>query len=473
MKTGERTVPLIIRGEVISENATDYARFASPSAGDHLDRLVLRDPMGLRDLHSLRTSEVIDYFVELGERLDLDTNPHLQHAVAMAEGVDYTAAMLESQYRSFDTKLRREMLEEYVEESIGAEYLDGWVETELRDRRIAVRAFGARAVHVIAGNSPHVALQSMITNALARSDQIVKIPANEPYAATAIALTMIEMAPDHPITRHLSVAYWKGGEASVERRLYDPRNIEKIVAWGGFASMQSIRNYLAPGLDLIALDPKLSASLIGAEVFSSEDTLTDAATRAARDVGYYNQGGCASARVIYVESGTDAAGIARANEFGERLFAAVQALPPDVSSLHPAFDPVLRAEIAGLRHVPGFKVIGGRDNEGAVIVSQQEEPVDFADRLNCRVANVVPVDSIRDALRYLTIHTQTIGIYPDALKSELRDECVLRGGQQIVPLGAATAKTMAGPHDAMYVLSRMVRWMRDDTITAAVPVAVP
>jgi len=26
---------------------------------------------------------------------------------------------------------------------------------------------------------------------------------------------MIDMAPDHPLTRHVSVAYWKGGDAQV------------------------------------------------------------------------------------------------------------------------------------------------------------------------------------------------------------------------------------------------------------------
>ena len=98
---------------------------------------------------------------------------------------------------------------------------------------MAVRAFGARAVHVIAGNSPLISVQTVMSNAIARSDAIVKIPANDPYAIIAIARTMIEMAPDHPVTGHLSAAYWKGGDDEVERRLYDSRNIEKIVAWGG------------------------------------------------------------------------------------------------------------------------------------------------------------------------------------------------------------------------------------------------
>jgi hypothetical protein len=195
------------------------------------------------------------------------------------------------------------------------------------------------------------------------------------------------------------------------------------------ASMRSIRGYLVPGIDLVALDPKLSASVVGREAFMSDETLADAAARAAVDVGFVNQGGCACARVIYVESGTDPEGIVRANAFGERLFAEIQALPAQISSPHPAFDPVLREELDGIRYADDFRVFGGRSNEGAVIVSQREESVDFADRLDCRVANIVPIDTATDALSYLNIYTQTIGIYPDALKVRLRDECALRGGQ--------------------------------------------
>ena len=67
---------------------------------------------------------------------------------------------------------------------------------------------------------------------------------------------MADMAPDHPITRHLSVAYWKGGDVEFEEQLYQPHNIEKIVAWGGFASVKHVTRYIQPGLELITLDPK-------------------------------------------------------------------------------------------------------------------------------------------------------------------------------------------------------------------------
>jgi len=53
----------------------------------------------------------------------------------------------------------------------------------------------------------------------------------------AIARTLAEVAPGHPLTKHLAVAYWKGGDTEIEEQLYRPEKVEKIVAWGGFASV--------------------------------------------------------------------------------------------------------------------------------------------------------------------------------------------------------------------------------------------
>lgn len=461
--TAPPEVPIVVRGEVIDQGLIDHRRFLAPDLREHLDRVILADPRGLEELEALSLDEIIDYLVELGRHLDLATNPYIQNALARNAGGLYTEAILATMFRAMPMMLGRETIEEFIECNIGRRYLEGWVSTELSDRTLHVRAYGARTVHVLAGNAPTIAMQTVLSNAITRSDAIVKLPGNDPYSGVAIARTMIDMAPDHPLTRHVTFAYWRGGDEVVESRLYDPRHIEKIVAWGGYHSMRSIRKYLVPGLDLIALDPKLSASIIGRAAFDSDDSFGDAARGAAADVGYFNQTGCVSARTLYVESGSDAAGIDRLNRFGERMFAELQALPPAISSPHPNFDPDLQVAIAGVRDSPLYRVIGGQGSEGAVIVSQTRQGVDFAERLDCRVANLVPIDRIEHALERLSTYTQTVGVYPDQLKHEIRGACAIRGAQRIVSLGHATSAGLAGPHDAIEPLSRMVRWVRDDT----------
>lgn len=90
---------------------------------------------------------------------------------------------------------------------------------------------------IIPGNGGGSAADAIVKNAFTRSDCIIKTPSNNPFTAVAIARTMCEMAPDHPITKHVTVAYWRGGDEEFERRLYQPHNIEK--SWPGVDSLAS------------------------------------------------------------------------------------------------------------------------------------------------------------------------------------------------------------------------------------------
>ena len=244
--------------------------------------------------------------------------------------------------------------------------------------------------------------------------------------------------PNHPITKHLAVGYWKGGDLAVEETLYQPQHIEKIVAWGGLASVKHVTRYIQPGLELIALDPKRSATIIGPEAFDDDDTMREVARRAATDIGVANQEGCANARVIYVLSGTDADGLANANRFGEMIYQELISLPAVVSTPPRYPNRELLDHLEASRMTDDFyRVIGGEQREGAIVVSQFDEPVDYSPMLSGRVANIVPVDSIDQVTAAVNAYTQTIGIYPESLKRQLRDTLPLFGAQRLTSLGYA------------------------------------
>ncbi len=312
---------------------------------------------------------------------------------------------------------------------------------------------------------PVVPISTLLRGAITRSDVIVKVPSNDPITMGAIARTMIDMAPNHPLTRHLSVAYWKGGDESVEERIYQPQHIERLVAWGGFASIKHITKYLQPGIDLIPLEPKSSTTLIGKEALADDETMREVARRVAADVGGYDQEACTNARVMFLESGTDAAGIALANQFGQYVFQAVQDLPKTTSGGPVNFDPVLRVELESIAQQRDFYRIftekGRTEKTGAIIVSQVSEQVDFPSLLYGRVGNIVPVDRIDDALDSFSAATKAAGIYPDSLRSRLRDRGALMGGQSFIPIGYAISGSAGGPSDGIEPERRMCRWVVD------------
>jgi len=469
-------VPLIIRGEVIEDYEVEHRdgglgrSFLTPNVANYVDRMVAKSAAALFDLYTISFGEICDYLGELGERLDLDKNPHWREAFEVScHASNISRSVLEAVYRNSRAALDPAHVYEVAEVRIGIPFLEGWVRTRLADgRAIDVRAMGSRSAHVIAGNVPFTAVGTTMRCALTRNDAIVKVPSNDPLTMVAIARTMIDMAPSHPITRHLTVGYWKGGDLAVEEVLYKPHHIEKIVAWGGLASVKHVTRYIQPGLELIALDPKRSATIIGREAFDDDDTMREVARRAATDIGVANQEGCANARVIYVLSGTDADGLANANRLGELIYRELTSLPAVVSTPPRYPNRELLDHLESSRMNDDFyRVIGGEQREGAIVVSQLDEPVDYSPMLSGRVANIVPVDSIDKVTAAVNAYTQTIGIYPESLKRRLRDTLALFGAQRLTSLGYACNVAIAAPQDAIEPIRRMCKWVVDEECEAS------
>jgi hypothetical protein len=465
------TVPLFLRGSVITDDLVPFgtrsgaAQFEAPDMGKHVGLLPLKNPAQMTDLYSVTFDEIVDVLEALGDALDFDTNAHLQQAYEASLVANVLPAeMLKNSYRMLRPLFSRAHVLEVAESQVGLDYLNGWVPHRLVDgRELRVRAFGSRVLHIPAGNGGLVSAVTILRSVITRSDTIIKAPSNDPLTAVAIARTLADVAPDHPMTKHLVVGYWKGGDPTVEEVLYQPHHIEKIVAWGGLASVRHVTRYIQPGLELIALDPKRSATIIGGEAFVDEATMREVARRAAVDVGVANQEGCANARVIYVVSGTDEAGLASANRFGEMIYRELVALPPFISTppLYPDTDLFENVETSRLTD-DFYRVIGGERREGAIVVSQFDEPVDYSPMLSGRVANIVPVDTIEKVTSAVNAYTQTIGIYPESLKHQLRDLLPLFGAQRLTTLGYACNVAIAMPQDAIEPIRRMCKWIVEE-----------
>lgn len=465
------TAGIVIRGEYIEDNLVEFggrggsSSYLMPDPKVYASRLAAAGSTSLSDLYELSLEDILDYLVELGPLLDVSKNEYLQ----LAREASYLASpvtkpLVDSNYAMIPMLFERENLRQMVEMPLGTtDYLEGWVKHTLKHGdKVEIRAFGARAVHIIAGNHPMPALLSVLRNALTRSDAIIKLPSNDPLFALAIARTMCDMAPDHPITKHLTVAYWKGGDTEVEKQIYVPANIEKIVAWGGFSSIKHVGKYLQPGIELISLDPKSSASIVGRDSFADDDTMREVGQRIASDMGAENQVGCVNARVVYVDSGTDEAGLENINKLGQYVYDALMKLPTHVSTKPKnGIHAELKSNLDALRlDEEWYRVIGGQEDEGAIVVSQLSDPVEFASMLNDRVANLVPLDSVDEAFKYFDAYTQTVGIFPESLKDQVKDKIPLCGVQRMVSLGYVGGTfAFATPQDAIEPVRRMVKWV--------------
>jgi hypothetical protein len=254
---------------------------------------------------------------------------------------------------------------------------------------VRVRAVGCRHLHIIAGNVPITAPGTVFSSVLSKGDSLIKAPSNDPLTANAVVRTMIDLDPDHPVTKHFAVAYWKGGDAFMDSKIIRTSRIDKITAWGRMSSVWHIQKYLVPGIELLSMNPKYSFSIVGKEVFESDAAMREAATGVAIQVGKFNQSACASTRLVYVESDTDDDSIEKLIAFGERVYDACQTLPDYFSTLADAPNPSLEAEMRAIESEDDFYWVKGDTIKGGVIVSKFEGKVDFSNELNNRVVNIV------------------------------------------------------------------------------------
>jgi hypothetical protein len=455
---GSVLVPHVIKGETLIDARIEHRSRATSD-------LVMTPAIDLDSLIWPRSDpgpafetpigEIVDFLAAVGEALDFDRNTYLREAAAQNLRCNNLGArILENCYRDIAGFFQREAVVAEAEGAFGSlSAADGWTDRTVRGARVAIRAFPPRIVHILAGNAPIVPPISIVRAAITKGVHLLKMPSNDLFTATALLRTMADVGPNHPVTRSFSAAYWRGGDASIESHIYRSQYFDKLIVWGGEAAVRHAMKYAAPGFEIISFDPKVSISLIGCEAFSSAQTLAEVAARSALDIGAFNQDACSCARFQFVEGPSEqidhyceqlVAAMGRASRYGEGVGGPV---PPQ--ALIEQLDMLSNLE-------PIYRVFGRPDGRGMAIRSS--EPVAF--NPTGKLVNVVEVAALENALQFVTVATQSVGVYPATRIATLRDALSQAGAQRIVGLGRVNTGLFGGlPHDGSWPVHRMMRWV--------------
>ena len=453
--------PFFVKGALIDEGAVRHvsrdlgATFVTPELD--LDAIVV-PRSELPPALEVKLDEIIDLLVETGKALQLDKNAHMQECLELLSATNpLPRRIVENLYRSAPGLLARESLESMLSSNFAdRSALDGWVtRVDRLGNEGHLRAFPPRMIHMLAGNAPAGCIASIAQGALVKGINLFKMPSSDPFTTVAVLRTMAEIDADHPTVRSMSAVYWSGGDDTVERTIYRPQFFDRIVAWGGGPAITNVIKYLGPGIQLVSFDPKSSVSMIGREVFESDQVLADVADRVAEDATVYNQEACLASRYVFIEGERP-----QVERFCEVL-AGRLAIDRDYASAQgPPLPADIRDEIEVMETMGELKTWGSSDGTGLVVLS--DRPVEF--HPTNKTSNVVSVHTLEDAVRHINVATQTIGVYPWHRKLELRDRVASAGGQRLCRVGTANNHVPGGPHDAMFALQRFVHWMADDDI---------
>jgi len=334
---------------------------------------------------------------------------------------------------------------------VGAELLPEALASELPSPTVLLRAMPTRQLHITAGNSPLVPVLSLLRAVWTKSPCVLKLPSGAVLPGSLVALLAATAAPDHPITRHLSMVYWRGGDESVERALFFPNAFDRIVVWGAPDSIASVRAR-AGFTKLICFNPRYSVSFIGRDALRGP-ALDEAAARAVCDSMVENQKACIASLVHYIEGTVDDA---------ERYAAALERALERWDDLLP--HPLIKRHRAQIKRIERGVLLDARVRihhvDGAYRSAVVVAPHDFQikDHPMCRLIVVRPVSDLEECLRFLHPGVATVGIFSENSRLALRDRVAARGVSNIVPLGHAGAAAAGSSHDGMLVLSELVDW---------------
>ena len=246
----------------------------------------------------------------------------------------------------------RDALLELIETELGGTaILDGFVQRG----RARVHAAGMPlTLHIFSGNVPGVAVTSIIRALLVKSAVVGKAASGEPLFAAAFARAVAQVNAD--IGNAIAVTYWEGGDEDIERIMF--RHADCVVHYGAQASLDDVRKRLPPNVALIDHGPRISFGLISRDALAADDNdILELAGDVAHAVATFDQQGCVSPHVLFLETG----GAITPRAFAELLAGALQRLAADLPGGNVGAADA--AAIRNLRNSAEFRGISGEDTD--------------------------------------------------------------------------------------------------------------
>ena len=257
-----------------------------------------------RDHHLTRrsTNSLIGVLSALAESwLDADY-PFRQLALKLGPTVTgFSTATLGAGLDAFFGQLTTDNIRVLLQQELGhPERLDQFVSTisEHKAQRTALATGPRLLVHFAAGNLPCPTLMSIVFGLLARSGQFVKCASGTTFLPRLFAHSLYQIEPK--LGACLELAEWKGGRLDLEQALY--READCVTATGRDETLAEIRRQLPPHTRFLGYGHRVSFGYIEHEFLSSYGAKKLAA-RAAADVVAWDQQGCLSPHLFYVEHG--------------------------------------------------------------------------------------------------------------------------------------------------------------------------
>jgi hypothetical protein len=384
--------------------------------------------------------------------------------LALAQGPQatrFSTATLTAGLDAFFRQLTADNLRALLVQDLGhVQRLDALSATnaELALQRAALVNGPELIVHIASGAIPNPTLMSIVLGVLLRSAQFVKCARGASLLPRLFAHSLYEA--DSKLGACLEIAEWPGGTVQLETPLFNEADC--ITVTGSDETLAELRYQVPAKARFLGYGHRVSFGYIAQEALSGFNPKKIAA-RAATDVVAWNQLGCLSPHVIYVEYG----GGLTPEQFAELL--AQELAQREQSEPRGELPPESAATIASKRafyeiraaHAPEETRHWCSENSTAWTVIYEADPRFQLSCLN-RFIYVKGVSNLTQALQSadsIRGKVSTVGLAATEDKAPALVTQLARWGvTRVCPLGEMQNPPLLWRHDGRPSLADLVTW---------------
>ena len=318
------------------------------------------------------------------------------------------------------------------------------------------KAFGPDCLlHIWAGNVPGLPLWSLISGLLVKAGNIGKVSSSEPLFASLFIKLLIEIEPK--ISDCIAILWWEGGTTDQEHTLL--RNADVVLAYGDNKSIKAIQDRTPVTTRYLPYGHKISFGIISATVLDAQKAWA-VAHKAANDIARYDQHGCYSPHVFFVEFGGDITPQHFAQYVAHELSCFEEKFPRRILNTEESIQLAEWRNEQELQAItdPGKDIISG--NDGAWTVSFSENAENFSlSGLNrtIRIIGVHSLDQIIPLISPYKKFLQTVGVATSPTELfHISEQLAQHGVTRITGLGSMTAPEAGWHHDGRFNLLDLI-----------------
>jgi hypothetical protein len=407
------------------------------------------------------TRHVLETICQVAENWRTPDDPFRELALARGPAVTgFAEPTLRQGLDQFFARLTFDNLQELLVQDLGhGERLDRFTSGGggRGPSQLALATGPELLVHVTAGNLPNPALWSVVLGLLTRSAQFVKCATGSAWLPRLFAHSLY--AIDHKLGACLEVAEWRGGRSDLEDVLFGEADC--VTATGSEETVAAIRRRVPTGARLLSYGHRFSLGYVARDALSRYATPRIVAGAAA-DVVAWNQLGCLSPHLIYVEPGGALPPVRFAELLAEEL-ARLEIIQP-----RGPLPVEMAGAIASRRAFYEIRAAHSDDTRlwcspgsTAWTVVYEAEPLFQPSCLN-RFVYVKPVNQVEEALGALDAvrgQVSSVGLAATGEHAQrLATQLARWGVTRICPLGQMQQPLLTWHHDGRPALGDLVTW---------------